>query len=699
MKDPYSSNPFLERILSRADTIIAIAVIGIIVVLIFPIPFFLLDILLAASISISLVVLLMAMYSREPLEFSVFPGLLLVMTLYRLGLNVASTRMILTDAFAGNVIEAFGEFVTKGSLIVGLVIFVILVMINFIVITKGTSRIAEVAARFTLDAMPGKQMAIDADLNNGMIDEREAAERREKIAREADFYGAMDGAAKFVRGDAIAGILITLVNIIGGLIIGMVQRGMDLNQAVQTYTLLTIGDGLVSQIPALIISTSAGILVSRAASEADLGRDFAGQLLNQPRAIIVVSVVLLFFAIMPGLPTLPFLILSGTTGYLALLTRRGENAAARAVRELKEEKPAERITDYLHVDPLELEIGYGLIPLVDNEQEGDLVSRISLIRKQQALEMGIVIPPIRIRDNLQLKPNDYVIKVRGNEVARGELRVGNFLALNPGTATGEVKGLATREPTYGLPALWISAKDREKAENLGYTVVEPAAVLATHIVEVLKRNAHKILSREDARQLIDNLKETSPSVVEELIPNLLSLGVVHKILQKLLKEGVPIRDLAIILETLADYAPHTKEPDLLLEYVRYALAATITERFSEDDGKVYAITFDPQLEAAISDEMQRVQQRGLGGLAISPRLINNIYRQMMKLTEEVTAMGRRPIVVCSPTVRSAVHRLLEPVMPNVSVLSFGELLVNTPVESIGTVMMEVAQESDSGLEE
>jgi len=699
LKDPYSSNPFLERVLSRADTLIAIAVIGIIVVLIFPIPFFLLDILLAASITIALVVLLMAMYTREPLEFSVFPGLLLVMTLYRLGLNVASTRMILTDAFAGNVIEAFGEFVTKGSFVVGMVIFVILVMINFIVITKGTSRIAEVAARFTLDAMPGKQMAIDADLNNGMIDEREAAERREKIAREADFYGAMDGAAKFVRGDAIAGILITLVNIIGGLIIGVVQRGMDLNQAVQTYTLLTIGDGLVSQIPALIISTSAGILVSRAASEADLGRDFAGQLLHQPRAIVVVSVVLLFFAIMPGLPTLPFLILSGTTGYLALLTRRGEKVAARAIRELREEKPAERITDYLHVDPLELEIGYGLIPLVDKEQDGDLVSRISLIRKQQALEMGIVIPPIRIRDNLQLKPNDYVIKVRGNEVARGELRVGNFLALNPGTATGEVKGLATREPTYGLPALWISAKDREKAENLGYTVVEPAAVLATHIVEVLKRNAHKILSREDARQLIDNLKETSPSVVEELIPNLLSLGVVHKILQKLLKEGVPIRDLAVILETLADYAPHTKEPDLLLEYVRYALAATITERFSEDDGKVYAITFDPQLEAAISDEMQRVQQRGLGGLAISPRLINNIYRQMMKLTEEVTAMGRRPIVVCSPTVRSAVHRVLEPVMPNITVLSFGELLVNTPVESIGTVMMEVAQESDSGLEE
>ncbi len=700
MKDRYSNNPFLERILGRADTLIAVGVIGVIVILIFPIPFFLLDILLATSITISLLVLLMAMYTAEPLEFSVFPGLLLVMTLYRLGLNVASTRMILTEAFAGNVIQAFGEFVTKGNYVVGMVIFVILVMINFIVITKGSSRIAEVAARFTLDAMPGKQMAIDADLNNGMIDEREAAERREKIAREADFYGAMDGAAKFVRGDAIAGILITVVNIIGGLIIGMVQRGLDLNQAIQTYTLLTIGDGLVSQIPALIISTSAGILVSRAASEADLGRDFTGQLLYQPRAITVVSGVLLVFAIMPGLPTLPFLLLSGTTGYLALMTRRGEKAAARAVMKLKEEKPTEeKITDYLHVDPLELEIGYGLIPLVDKDQDGDLVNRITLIRKQQALDMGIVIPPMRIRDNLQLRPNDYVLKVRGNEVARGELRVGNFLALNPGTATGEVKGLATREPTYGLPALWISANDREKAENLGYSVVEPAAVLATHIVEVIKRNAHKILTREDARQLIDNLKETSPSVVEELIPNLLSLGVVHKILQKLLKEGVPIRDLAVILETLADYAPHSKDPDLLLEYVRYALSATITERFSEDDGKVYAITFDPQLEAAISDEMQRVQQRGVGGLAMSPKLINIIYRQMMKLTEEAATMGRRPIVVCSPTIRSAVHRILEPVMPSVMVLSYGELLVNTPVESIGMVMMEAAQEMDGATDE
>jgi len=693
VKDRYSDNPFLERILSRADIVIAIAVIGVIVLLIFPIPFTLLDVLLATSITISLIVLLMAMYSEEPLTFSVFPGLLLVLTLFRLGLNVASTRMILSEAYAGRVIETFGQFVVKGNYIVGMVIFIILVLINYIVITKGSGRIAEVAARFTLDAMPGKQMSIDADLNNGIIDDEEARDRRDKISREADFYGAMDGAAKFVRGDAIAGILITLINIIGGLIIGIAQRGMTLGEALQTYTLLTIGDGLVSQIPALIISTSAGLLVSRAASEADLGRDLVGQLLHNPRAIGVTSGVLFFFAVMPGLPTLPFALLGTITAYLAVMTARGRKEGQKALAEQKVERTEEeRITDYLAIDPLELEIGYGLIPLIDKEQEGDLIERIGLIRKQQALDMGIVIPPIRIRDNLQLKPNDYVLKIRGNEVARGELRVGSFLALNPGTATGKIKGLETREPTYGLPAQWIAAGDRERAENMGYTVVEPAAVLATHIVEILKRNAHKILAREDAKQLIENLKGTSPSVVEELMPNLLPLGVVHKILQKLLKEGVPIRDLAIILETLADYAPHTKDPDVLLEYVRYALSPTITERFSEDDGKVYAITFDPQLETSISDELQRQQTRGVSGLAMSPKLINNVYRQMTKLVDEATTLGRRPIIVCSPTVRSAVNRILEPVMPSVAVLSFGELLVNTQIESVGTVMMEATPE-------
>ncbi|MCF7810704.1 flagellar biosynthesis protein FlhA [bacterium] len=692
MQDQYSKNPFLNKLLTHADIAIAVAVIGVVVLLVFPIPVFMLDMLLALNITIALLVLLMSMYANEPLEFSVFPGMLLVMTLFRLGLNVASTRMILADAYAGHIIEAFGGFVAKGNYIVGLVIFIILVMINFIVITKGSGRIAEVAARFTLDAMPGKQMSIDADLNNGIIDEEEAKERREKISREADFYGAMDGAAKFVRGDAIAGILITLINIIGGLVIGVLQRHMSLADAGATYTLLTIGDGLVSQVPALIISTSAGILVSRAASKSSLGRDLAGQLLHQPRTIAIASIVLFFFAVMPGLPTIPFLLLSCTTGYIAMMTSKGEKiAAAQALQEANVEKSTdEKITDFLHIDPLELEIGYGLIPLVDKDQDGDIVERIALIRKQQAIEMGIVIPPIRIRDNLHLKPNDYVLKIRGNEVARGELRVGNFLALNPGNVTGKIKGLETREPTYGLPAKWIVDNERSRAESMGYTVVEPAAVLATHIVEILKRNAHKILSREDTKKLIDNLKTTSPSVVEELIPSLLPLGVVHKILQKLLKESIPIRDLVIILETLADYASVTKDPDILNEYVRYALSPTITERFCEDDGKIYAITLDPQLEGSISDELQKAQNRGTTGLSMSPKLINDIYRQLTKLTADATSMGRRPITICSPTVRNALRRILEPVMPNVIILSYGELLVNTQIESIGIIKQEAA---------
>jgi len=685
----YNENPFLLKITRQADVVIAVGVIGILLLMIFPTPTFLLDILLALNIGISLVVLMMAMYSAEPLAFSVFPGLLLVLTLFRLGLNVASTRLILSDGFAGKVIEAFGGFVVGGNYVVGFIIFIILVIINFVVITKGSGRIAEVAARFTLDAMPGKQMAIDADLNNGIIEEKEARARREKISREADFYGAMDGAAKFVRGDAIAGLLITLVNIVGGLIIGAVQRGMALDDALRTYTLLTIGDGLVTQIPALIVSTAAGVLVSRAASEANLGRDLTGQLLYQPRALGIASGVLALFALTPGLPTIPFLLLAGSTGWLAVMTRRGEKEAERAAANAKPApKSEEKITDFLHVDPLELEIGYGLIPLVDKDQDGDLLNRIAVIRKQQALEMGIIIPPIRIRDNLQLKPNDYAVKVRGNEVARGELRLNSYLALNPGTATAKIKGIATREPTYGLPALWIAEGDRDSAETMGYTVVEPAAVLATHLVEILRRNAHKILSREDAKKLLDNLKISSPSVVDEVVPGVLSLGVVHKILQKLLKEGVPIRDLAVILETLGDWAPHTKDPELLTEYVRYALAATINERFAEEDGKVYAITLDPQLEGGISDEVARSQNRGLGGLALSPKLINAIYRQMIKLTDQCTQAGRRPVVVCAPTVRAPFSRLLEPVMPNVSVLSYGELLVNTQIESLGVVGLD-----------
>jgi len=681
--------PWLDKLTARADIVVALAAVGVVVLMIIPIPSGLLDILISLNITLALIVLMVAMYTERPLDFSVFPGLLLLLTLFRLGINVASTRMILGFGFAGKVIASFGNFVVAGSYVVGIVIFFILVIINFMVITKGSGRIAEVAARFTLDAMPGKQMAVDADMNNGLIDEDEARHRREDIRREADFYGAMDGAAKFVRGDAMAGIIITFINILGGLLIGVVQRDMTFGQAATTYTLLTIGDGLVSQIPALIISTSAGIIVSRAASEMNMGREFAGQLLIHPRAAFITSGVLFFFAIVPGMPTLPFLVLAVGTGYIGLMTRRSKAAYQQTAIVRQDQKPKseqEKIEDYLYVDPMELEIGYGLIPLVDKEQEGDLLNRITMIRKQQAIHMGLVIPPIRIRDNIQLKPNEYVIKIRGNEVARGDLRLGHFLALNPGTAAEKVDGIATKEPTYGLPALWISKNNKDRAENAGYTVVEPTAVLATHIVEVIKSNSHKLLTRKDVNKLIENLKADNPTVVEELVPNMMTVGGVHKVLQKLLKESVPIRDLGTIMETLADYAPMSKDPEVLVEYVRYSLAPTITQKFQDDDGKIYSLTLDPEVEQLISEAAQQAGRQGhFGVVDLPPQTINAVYTSLSQLVEKMTSKGRQPILVTSPTVRQAFRRLTEPVLPQLIVLSYGELLVNVQVESVGVV--------------
>ncbi|MCB2198237.1 flagellar biosynthesis protein FlhA [bacterium] len=683
--------PWLDTIASRSDAVIAVAAVGVVVLMIIPIPAALLDMLIALNISFGLIVLMVAMYTDRPLDFSVFPGLLLLLTLFRLGINVASTRMILGEAFAGDIIASFGTFVVKGNYIVGIVIFLILVLINFLVITKGSGRIAEVAARFTLDAMPGKQMAVDADLNNGLIDEGEASQRRDDIRREADFYGAMDGAAKFVRGDAIAGILITIINILGGLLIGMVQRDMGFQQALTTYTLLTIGDGLVSQIPALIISVAAGIIVSRAASEMNMGREFTGQLLMHPRAVFITAGVLAFFALVPGMPTLPFIILAGVTGYVGIMTSRSKRDYADSTAIEVATKPRseeDKIEDYLYVDPMELEIGYGLIPLVDKEQEGDLLSRITMIRKQQAMQMGLVIPPIRIRDNIQLKPSEYVIKIRGNEIARGELRMGSFLALDPGTATEKIQGVATKEPTYGLPALWINQQTRERAENAGYTVVEPTAVLATHLVELIKANAHKLLTRKDVNNLVENLKADNPTVVEELVPNLMAIGGVHKVLQKLLKESIPIRDLGTVLETLADYAPMTKDTDVLVEYVRYALSPTITQKFADEDGKIYALTLDPEVERTIADAAQQSSRQGhFGVVDLPPAAINAIYMSLSRLVEAMTSSGRQPIIVTSPTVRQAFRRLTEPVLPQLIVLSYGELLVNVQVESTGVVSM------------
>ncbi len=683
-------NPFAGKVASRSDILIAVGMIGILIVMIIPIPTFLLDLLLALNITLAVVIMMVALYTEDALSFSVFPGLLLVVTLFRLSLNVASTRLILGEAYAGTIIQAFGNYVVAGNYVVGMVIFLVLVLINFTVITKGSGRIAEVAARFTLDAMPGKQMAIDADLNNGIISEEEAKDRREEISREADFYGAMDGASKFVRGDAMAGLLITLINIIGGLVIGILQLDMSAGDALTTYTLLTVGDGLVAQIPALIISTSAGIIVSRAASESNLGTDITGQLLQQPRPLFIASGVLVFFAIVPGLPTVPFLVLSIIAGYLGYQLNTAEKEQKKEEIEAVAQKPTEpeRIEDYLTIDPLELEIGYGLIPLVDNEQDGDLLNRITLIRKQQALSLGIVIPPIRIRDNIQLKPQQYIIKIRGNEVASGELHIGNYLALDPGTAKGELQGIQTKEPTYGLPAVWVPTNMKEQAEKKGFTVVEPAAVLATHLVEVLKQNAYNILSREETKTLIDNFKKLNATVVEELIPNLMTYGGVHKVLQKLLREGIPVRDLGTILETLADYAGLSKDPDILTEYVRYALAPTITHKYQDEDGKIYALSLDPTLEKMIADETNKQQGIKTAALALPPNVLNQIYQQVNQHVQEMQSQGRQPILICSPTVRATMRKLIEPVLPQLAVISYGELLVNVEVESVGMINID-----------
>jgi flagellar biosynthesis protein FlhA len=682
-----SSSSTMAKITRHSDVVVAVAVVFIVVFMVIPIPAPMLDVLLAFNITAALVILMVALYVQEPLEFSVYPGMLLVVTLFRLSLNVASTRLILGDAYAGNVIAAFGGFVVKGNYVVGFIIFLILVIINFVVITKGAGRIAEVAARFTLDAMPGKQMAIDADLNNGMIDEEEAKNRREKIGREADFYGAMDGAAKFVRGDAIAGLVITVVNIIGGFIIGIWQLKLSFLQALQTYTLLTVGDGLVTQIPALIISTSAGIIVSRAASESNMGHDLTKQILAQPRALYIASGVLIFFAITPGLPILPFLtlgIIAGIIGRITAKAMREEKELKEAEEAAKTRRPEERIADYLYLDPLEIEIGYGLIPVVDTNQGGDLLDRITMIRRQFAMEYGLVIPPVRIRDNTQLMPNAYSIKIKGNEVGGGELRLGHFLVVGTGTEVPALEGIPTKDPTFGMPSRWIPTAARERAEIAGYTVIEPSAVLATHFVEILRREGWRILTREAVSELIDNLKRENKTVVEELVPNLLTVGAVQKVLQNLLKEGVPVRDFATIMETLADFAPITKDTAFLTETVRNSLGTTIAARFSGPGGVVRAITLDPDFEAMLTSGVSQMSKEGRE-FSLSPEQLRLLANQIHEASDEMSAKGWTPVIVTAPAVRPYFRKIIEPAFPTVPVLSFGELPPNTPLESVGVV--------------
>ncbi len=688
------SLPFIAK---NSDVVMALAVVSILVFMVIPLPPMLLDLLLSFNITFSLVIILASMYVQRPLELSAFPSILLLATLFRLSLNVASTRIILlhgnegTQA-AGNVIKAFGGFVVGGNYLVGIIVFLILVAINFMVITKGAGRIAEVAARFTLDAMPGKQMSIDADLNAGLITEQEARERRELITLEAEYYGAMDGANKFVRGDAVVGIVITLINIIGGLTIGVFQNNMSFAHAAQNYTLLTIGDGLVTQVPALIVSTAAGVIVSRAGAESSLGKEITSQILLQPKAIAVASAVLFGFGLVPGLPTLPFMILALLSGGLAYGVFQSIKETARVEEEQKiqEEKsiPAGQFDSLPPLDTLAIEVGYGLIPLVDIEQDGQLLDRIKSLRRQIARDLGIIVAPVHIQDNMQLKPGEYTILLKGNEVARGELMTHYYLAMNPGTAEGEIDGIATKEPTYGLPALWIKEDAKEKALAQGFTVVDLATVLTTHLSEIVKLHCHELLGRQDVQQLLDTLKDTHPKVVEELVPNLLPLGGVVKVLQNLLREQIPIRDLLAILEALADWAPATKDLNILSERVRHALARTITKMHLTSEGKIAAVTVGHTVETVIAEALQQTDQGSF--LSLDPLLAQQLMNNLARSLEKMAAVKHQPIVMCSAQIRPHFKMLVDRFMPHVVVLSYDEILSNIEIQSIDMLELDHA---------
>ena len=676
----------------NSDIVLALGIVGIIVIMIIPLHPFLLDLFLTFSITLSIIILLVSIYTLKPVEFSVFPSLLLVTTLFRLSLNVASTRAILLHgsegtSAAGQVIRSFGNFVVGGNYTVGFVVFIILIIINFVVITKGAGRIAEVTARFTLDAMPGKQMSIDADLNAGLIDDAEARGRRKAIAREADFYGAMDGASKFVRGDAVAALIIIVVNIAGGLIIGIFQNGMDIVAAARNYTLLTIGEGLVAQIPALIISTAAGIVVSRAASESNLGSEMTKQIFTYPKAIGVTSLILFFLGAIPGLPHIAFLILGSMTGlvaYLASQTDSGEKEE-KVQDNLLKQPVTEGIESLLALDLMELNVGYGLISLVDSEQGGELSERIRSIRRQCAVELGIIVPPIHIRDDLKLRPNSYSIIIRGSEVAKGELMPGHLLAMDPGNAEKGLRGIPTKEPCFGLPAIWVQEADKGRAQTAGYTVVDLSTVIATHLTEVIRSHAHEIIGRQEVQGLLDNLAKNHPKVVEELIPNLLPLGGVVRVLQNLLRERVPVRDLRTILETLADYAPSTKDSDLLTEYVRQALSRSITKLYQTQEGLLPIIALDPVLDEKISSSIHQTSQGSY--LSIEPTLAHRIIGTLKDAVNKVSLKGYQPLLLTSPVIRGHMKKFADRFIPNLIVLSPNEISGKIKIQTIDTVRL------------
>ncbi|UCC43412.1 MAG: flagellar biosynthesis protein FlhA [Candidatus Zixiibacteriota bacterium] len=684
----------VSKLASRSDVILALGVIGIVTVLVIPLPTKFLDFALAFNITFSLVVLLSTLYVTRPLDLSVFPGMLLIVTLMRLSLNVASTRLILGTAYAGEVINSFGNFVVQGNYVVGFIVFVILVIIQFVVITKGAGRISEVAARFTLDAMPGKQMAIDADLNAGIIDDSQARRRREEISREADFYGAMDGASKFVRGDAVAGILITLINIIGGFVIGVAINDMSLPDAMRTYSLLSIGDGLVTQIPALLVSTASGVIVTRAASTNNMGADLAVQLTRQPRAILVAATVLLLFGLVPGMPTSTFIVLGLAVGVIGLATRgamrkrvESEKAEeARKAREKQQMSAAERTEDLIKVDTIGLEIGYGLIPMVDANQGGDLLERISTIRKQLAGELGIVVPPIRIRDNVQLKPNEYRVKIKGIPVAGWELMTDHLLAINPGFLNEDIDGFETKDPAFNLKATWIIPTLRDVAEAKNFTVVEPSAVVATHLTEIIRSASAEILTRQDVQHLVDTLKEDYPALVDSVIPEVVPLGTLHKVLQALLSERVSIRDMASIVETVSDYIGSTKEPDVLAEYARMALKRQITEMYKDRDGRVNVFTLDPAIEQKLAESVQNTKQGIM--LVVDPAMSELLIKRIGEEAERIQTNGLTAVLICSPNIRLGLRRLIESSLPQVAVLSYNEIIPSVELVSTGMVKVQ-----------
>jgi len=672
------------------DAMIIAGIVGIIIMMVVPIPKILLDMLLALMISIALLTLLISMYLDNVLDFSVYPGFLLIVTLFRLSLNIASTRLILSEANAGSVITAFGEYVTAGNIVVGVIMFIILVVIQFTVITKGSGRIAEVAARFTLDAMPQKQMAVDGDLNAGIITEEEAKEMRRDISREADFYGAMDGASKFVRGDAIAGIIITVVNIIGGFILGMGMMGMDFLDALTTYTKLTIGDGLVSQIPALMISTSSGVIVSRAASKSNLGEEIMNQFSQSAKALAVAAIVMAILGFVPGMPFFPFISLAGILGTVAyiLMRRASEKIVDETVDDTEEpaEKREEKIEDYLQIDQMELEIGYGIIPLVDVNQGGDLLERISMLRRQMASELGIVVPPIRIRDNIQLPSSNYVVKIKGVQVADGELMMGSYLAMNPGNVSQKIMGIKTTEPAFGLPALWITESQKEAAELAGYTVVELPAVVATHLTEVIKKHSDEILTRQDVKSLIDNLKQISPAIVDEVVPSMLSIGEIQQVLRNLLRERISIRDLGTILEIMADTARINKDITYITEHCRLGLARQICAMLAGEGESLPVMTLAPDLEQMFESSLEQTN-RG-PRLVIRPDIVGRFLDALGAVYEAVVAANEQPILVCSPNIRFPLKVMVESSYPNLHVLAYSEIVTGVNIRSTGTVTIQ-----------